>query len=86
MGFITIDAIVQDIGNGYVMDDYVMEKSVMWYTAAPIWVDSDSYRKHSISHWFNPCQGWYFPSSFLTPGYTGGYSWFDHFVVSTLDK
>jgi len=29
MGFITIDAIVQDIGNGYVMDDYVMEKSVM---------------------------------------------------------
>jgi RimJ/RimL family protein N-acetyltransferase len=29
MGFITIDAIVQDIGNGYVMDDYVLEKSVM---------------------------------------------------------
>jgi RimJ/RimL family protein N-acetyltransferase len=29
MGFITIDAIVQEIGNGYVMDDYVMEKSVM---------------------------------------------------------
>jgi hypothetical protein len=28
MGFITIDAIVQDIGNGYVMDDYVMEKSL----------------------------------------------------------
>jgi RimJ/RimL family protein N-acetyltransferase len=29
MGFITIDAIVQDIGNVYVMDDYVMEKSVI---------------------------------------------------------
>jgi hypothetical protein len=29
MGFITIDAIVQDIGNGYVMDDYVLEKSVI---------------------------------------------------------
>jgi RimJ/RimL family protein N-acetyltransferase len=28
MGFINIEAIVQDIGNGYVMDDYVMEKSV----------------------------------------------------------
>jgi len=29
MGFSTIDTIVQDIGNGYVMDDYVMAKSVM---------------------------------------------------------
>jgi RimJ/RimL family protein N-acetyltransferase len=29
MGFVTVDAIVQDIGNGYVMDDYVLEKSVM---------------------------------------------------------
>ncbi|REG82285.1 GNAT family N-acetyltransferase [Algoriphagus antarcticus] len=29
MGFITIDSIVQDIGNGYVMDDYVLEKSVI---------------------------------------------------------
>jgi RimJ/RimL family protein N-acetyltransferase len=28
MGFINIGAIVQDIGNGYVMDDYVLEKSV----------------------------------------------------------
>lgn len=26
MGFINVEAIVQDIGNGYVMDDYVLEK------------------------------------------------------------
>ncbi|MFZ0488656.1 MAG: GNAT family N-acetyltransferase [Salegentibacter sp.] len=28
MGFINIDAIVQDIGNGFVMDDYVLEKVI----------------------------------------------------------
>ena len=28
MGFIIIDSIVTDIGNGYVMDDYVMEKKI----------------------------------------------------------
>lgn len=28
MGFVTIDSIVQDIGNGYVMDDYVLEKKI----------------------------------------------------------
>lgn len=28
MGFINIKAIVQDIGNGYVMDDYVLEKEI----------------------------------------------------------
>lgn len=28
MGFENVDAIVQDIGNGYVMDDYVLEKVV----------------------------------------------------------
>ena len=28
MGFETITAIVQDIGNGYVMDDYVLEKKL----------------------------------------------------------
>lgn len=28
LGFVTVDAIVSDIGNGYVMDDYVMEKTL----------------------------------------------------------
>jgi len=28
MGFENVDSIVQDIGNGYVMDDFVMEKTV----------------------------------------------------------
>ncbi len=28
MGFDNVDAIVQDIGNGYVMDDYVLEKNI----------------------------------------------------------
>jgi ribosomal protein S18 acetylase RimI-like enzyme len=28
MGFINVKAIVQDIGNGYVMDDYVLEKEI----------------------------------------------------------
>lgn len=28
MGFKNVDAIVQDIGNGFVMDDYVLEKEV----------------------------------------------------------
>lgn len=28
MGFENVDAIVQDIGNGYVMDDYVLEKNI----------------------------------------------------------
>ncbi len=28
MGFINADSIVQDIGNGYVMDDYVLEKNL----------------------------------------------------------
>lgn len=28
MGFTNVDAIVQDIGNGYVMDDYVLEKDI----------------------------------------------------------
>ncbi|OHT00411.1 acetyltransferase GNAT family [Tritrichomonas foetus] len=28
MGFKTIDSVVTDIGNGYVMDDYIMEKIV----------------------------------------------------------
>jgi RimJ/RimL family protein N-acetyltransferase len=28
IGFINIEAIVQDIGNGYVMDDYVLEKII----------------------------------------------------------
>ena len=28
MGFINVKAIVQDIGNGYVMDDYVLEKKI----------------------------------------------------------
>ncbi|MEQ8471276.1 MAG: GNAT family N-acetyltransferase [Marinoscillum sp.] len=28
MGFININSIVQDIGNGYVMDDYVMQKNI----------------------------------------------------------
>ena len=27
-GFVKVDAVVSDIGNGYVMDDYVMEKTV----------------------------------------------------------
>ncbi|MCP9198834.1 GNAT family N-acetyltransferase [Gramella sp. GC03-9] len=27
MGFVQVDAIVQDIGNGFVMDDYVLEKT-----------------------------------------------------------
>lgn len=27
-GFVTIDAVVSDIGNGYVMDDYIMEKKL----------------------------------------------------------
>ena len=27
MGFVNVDSIVQDIGNGYVMDDYVLEKN-----------------------------------------------------------
>lgn len=29
MGFINIEAIVQNIGNGYVMDDYVLEKNII---------------------------------------------------------
>jgi hypothetical protein len=28
MGFEKIDSVVMDIGNGYVMDDYVMKKEV----------------------------------------------------------
>lgn len=28
MGFQTIEAIIQDIGNGYIMDDYVLEKVI----------------------------------------------------------
>jgi RimJ/RimL family protein N-acetyltransferase len=28
MGFVNTEATVQDIGNGYVMDDYVLEKTV----------------------------------------------------------
>ncbi|PIB39239.1 GNAT family N-acetyltransferase [Maribacter sp. 4G9] len=28
MGFANVDSIVQDIGNGYVMDDYVLEKNI----------------------------------------------------------
>lgn len=28
MGFINIEAVVQDIGNGFVMDDYVLEKNI----------------------------------------------------------
>lgn len=28
MGFLIVEAIVQDIGNGYVMDDYVLEKKI----------------------------------------------------------
>lgn len=28
LGFVTIDAIVTDIGNGYVMDDYIMQKDL----------------------------------------------------------
>jgi RimJ/RimL family protein N-acetyltransferase len=28
MGFINRKAIIQDIGNGYVMDDYVLEKAI----------------------------------------------------------
>lgn len=28
MGFINVEAIVQDIGNGFVMDDYVLEKNI----------------------------------------------------------
>lgn len=27
-GFVTTDAVVTDIGNGYVMDDYIMEKKI----------------------------------------------------------
>ncbi len=27
-GFIIIESVVSDIGNGYVMDDYIMERSV----------------------------------------------------------
>lgn len=29
MGFINVESIVQDIGNGFVMDDYVLEKSLV---------------------------------------------------------
>ncbi len=29
MGFITVESIVQDIGNGFVMDDYVLEKEIV---------------------------------------------------------
>lgn len=29
MGFVNIEAVVQDIGNGYVMDDYVLEKEII---------------------------------------------------------
>ena len=29
MGFVNVDSIVQDIGNGYVMDDYVLEKNIV---------------------------------------------------------
>lgn len=29
MGFINIKEIIQDIGNGYVMDDYVLEKEIL---------------------------------------------------------
>jgi RimJ/RimL family protein N-acetyltransferase len=29
MGFVSVDSIVQDIGNGYVMDDYVLEKDIL---------------------------------------------------------
>ncbi|MDC6389570.1 GNAT family N-acetyltransferase [Maribacter sp. PR1] len=29
MGFINVESIVQDIGNGFVMDDYVLEKSIV---------------------------------------------------------
>ena len=29
MGFINVEAIVQDIGNGFVMDDYVLEKNII---------------------------------------------------------
>ncbi len=28
MGFVNVNSIVQDIGNGYIMDDYVMEKYI----------------------------------------------------------
>ena len=28
LGFVTIDAVVTDIGNGYVMDDYIMQKDL----------------------------------------------------------
>lgn len=28
IGFITIDSVVTDIGNGFVMDDYIMEKAI----------------------------------------------------------
>lgn len=31
MGFKNVDAIVQDIGNGFVMDDYVLEKEIENY-------------------------------------------------------
>lgn len=29
MGFKTIDSVVTDIGNGYVMDDFIMEKTIL---------------------------------------------------------
>ena len=29
MGFVNVGSIVQDIGNGYVMDDYVLEKNIL---------------------------------------------------------
>ncbi|MFC4219471.1 GNAT family N-acetyltransferase [Flagellimonas marina] len=29
MGFVNVDSIIQDIGNGYVMDDYVLEKDIL---------------------------------------------------------